>query len=227
MFKRRTGLGFAALLIVIFPAASRGQDGMQLFRKMQNALGGRDKIAAIQDFEQCVRAQAWDDEGKTFGEVYKRTRWIRPNVLRLDQVGPGNRYVLYFNGVAGWEILPDKGFLQLAGDELDFARSYLGGLDVNTWLADANAKNLFTTLAPDIITISTKNDDSNKTEITLNLKTCLPEKEVVVSIGDKGRRVVTHTRQFQEWEAFAFTHALPPFALRFVALPVSPHCAAD
>jgi hypothetical protein len=66
---------------------------MRLFHKMQSALGGRDKIAAIQDFEQCVCADAWDDEGKLFGEVYKRTRWIRPNVLRLDQVGPGDSYV--------------------------------------------------------------------------------------------------------------------------------------
>ncbi len=104
--------GFAALLIIIIllPVASQGQDGMQLFRKMQSALGGRDKIVAIKDFDQCVRADAWNNEGKAYGQVYKRTRWIRPNVLRLDQVGPGNSYVLFFNGVAGWEVLPDKGF---------------------------------------------------------------------------------------------------------------------
>jgi hypothetical protein len=76
---------------------------MQLFHKMQTALGGGERIADIQDFEQCVRADTWDNNGKRHGQVYKRTRWIRPNVLRLDQVGPGDTYVLYFNGASGWE----------------------------------------------------------------------------------------------------------------------------
>jgi hypothetical protein len=175
---------------------------MQLFRKMQSALGGRDKIAAIKDFEQCVRADAWDNEGKPYGEVYKRTRWIRPNVLRLDQLGPGNSYVLFFDGVAGWEVLPDKGFVQLAGDELNFARGYLSGLDLNTWLADGSANNVLTTSARNVVTISTKDDDSDKTEITLNPETFLPEMEVVVSISDRSDASVTKTRQFQQWEAF-------------------------
>jgi hypothetical protein len=52
---------------------------------MQQSLGGRDKIAAVYDFEQCVRANAWDDDGKFHGVVYQQTRWIKPNTLRLDQ----------------------------------------------------------------------------------------------------------------------------------------------
>jgi hypothetical protein len=202
IFTRRVGFRFAAVLISLLAVACRGQDGIQLFHKMQSALGGRDKIAAITDFEQCVRADAWDDEGKAHGEVYKRTRWIRPNVLRLDQVGPGNSYVLFFYGVAGWEVLPGKGFLQLAGDELDFARGYLSGLDLNFWLSDGNANNLFAASARNVVTISTKDDESHKTEITLNPETFLPEKEVLVSMNDRSHSVVTKTRQFQEWEAF-------------------------
>jgi hypothetical protein len=193
---------FAALIVILFPVASEAQDGMQLFHKMQSALGGRNKIAAIRDLQECVRADAWDDEGKFHGEVYKRTRWIRPNVLRLDQVGPGNSYVTYFEGMAGWQILPDKGFLQLAGDELDFARGYLNGLDVNVWLADGDANNIFSSPAPNVITLSTRDDDSSKTEITLNSKTFLPEKEAVVSISHKSHSVITRTRKFEEWGSF-------------------------
>jgi len=190
------------LLIGLLSVASTAQDGIYLFRKMQSALGGRDKIASIKDLQECVRAEAWDDEGKSHGEVYKRTRWIRPNVLRLDQVGPGNAYVTYFDGKSGWQILPDKGFLQLAGDELDFARGYLNGLDVNVWLADGDANNIFSTPAPNVITLSTKDDDSSKTEITLNSKTFLPEKAAVVSISHKSHSVVTRTRTFEEWKSF-------------------------
>ena len=199
---RVVALGFAALLVTLLSVASAAQDGMQLFHKMQRVSGGRNKIAAIRDLQECVRADAWDDEGKFHGEVYKRTRWIRPNVLRLDQVGPGNSYVTYFDGTAGWQILPDKGFLQLAGGELDFARGYLNGLDVNVWLADGDANNMFSSPAPNVITLSTKDDDSSKTEITLHSKTFLPEKEAVVSITHKSHSVVTRTRKFEEWGAF-------------------------
>jgi hypothetical protein len=202
IFLQVVAFRLAALLVTLLPVASVAQDGMQLFHKMQSALGGRNKIAAIRDLQECVRAHAWDDEGKPHGEVYKRTRWIRPNVLRLDQVGPGNSYVIYFDGMAGWEILPDKGFLQLAGDELDFARGYLNGLDVNVWLADGKANNIFSTSAPNVITISTRDDDSSRTEITLNSKTLLPEKEEVVSISHKSHSVVTRTRKFEDWGAF-------------------------
>jgi hypothetical protein len=56
-------LALAALSPVFFSATCQGQDGMQLFHKMQTALGGADKIAAIQDFDQCVRADSWDNDG--------------------------------------------------------------------------------------------------------------------------------------------------------------------
>lgn len=169
---------------------------------MQIALGGSDKISAIQDFEQCVRADAWNNEGKPYGEVYKRTRWRKPNSLRLDQVGPGNSYVLYFDGVSGWEILPDKGFVELAGEELAFARGYLSGIDLKSWLADRDSANVFAASGTNVITISTRDDDSQKTEITLDPVTFLPAKEASISLADASHPVATQTRQFEGWVAF-------------------------
>lgn len=193
---------FAALFTVFLSATSPCQDAMQLFHKMQTALGGGERIAAIQDFEQCVRADTWDNNGKRHGQVYKRTRWIRPNVLRLDQVGPGDTYVLYFSGVSGWEILPDKGFAELAGDELAFARGYLNGLDLKSWLADRDSEKVFTASASDVVTISTKGDDSYKTEITLDAVTFLPVKESSISLADLSHPVTSQTRQFERWKTF-------------------------
>lgn len=93
---------------VVFPGPSAfPQDAMQAFHKMQEALGGADKIASIHDFEETVRADAWYDDGNPIGEVRKKTRWVRLNLLRVDQIGPGDTYVLYFNGLSGWEILPE------------------------------------------------------------------------------------------------------------------------
>jgi hypothetical protein len=69
---------------------------------MQQALGCADRIAAIRDFDETVSAQTFNAQGASTGAtVRKRLRWIRLNILRLDQVGPGDTYVLYFDGAAG------------------------------------------------------------------------------------------------------------------------------
>jgi hypothetical protein len=121
-----------ALAVVCGP--SLAQDGVRLLHKMQQALGGADKIAAIRDFDETVSAQTFNAQGAPTGAtVRKRLRWIRPNTLRLDQVGPGDTYVLYFDGTGGWEILPDKTYAVLAGSELRFAKNYLRDLDLNVW----------------------------------------------------------------------------------------------
>ena len=195
-------VALAALLLVSFSATCQGQDGIQLFHKMQTALGGSDKIAAIQDFDQCVRAESWNEDGKPHGEVYKRTRWIRPNVLRLDQVGPGDSYALYFNVVSGWEILPDKGFVELAGEELALARGYLGGIDSSFWLADRNSANIFTASSANVITISRRGDVSRRTEVTLDPVTFLPLKVASILLADASLPAATRTRQFEGWESF-------------------------
>jgi len=72
---------------------------------MQDGLGGANSLAAVRDYEETIRAEAWDAAGTALGEVRKRTRWIRtPGLLRLDQIGPRGTYVLYFDGAArsGW-----------------------------------------------------------------------------------------------------------------------------
>src|SRR5215475_15295788 len=99
-------LGLAASLTVALRAAGLSEDGPALIHKMQDALGGAEKIAAVRDFEETQGAQSFDAGGNSIGDVRKRTRWIRPGSLRIDQVGPGSTYVLYFDGKSGWEILP-------------------------------------------------------------------------------------------------------------------------
>lgn len=107
---------------------------------MQHALGGAERLAAIHDFEQIVRADTWDNNGKQNALVRKRTRWVRPDFLRLDQVGTDDTFVLYFNGISGWEILPDKSIADLAGGELQFAQKYLRDFSLNLWLADRDSR---------------------------------------------------------------------------------------
>jgi hypothetical protein len=65
------------------PPQASSQDGLQLLHRMQSALGGADKIAAIQDYEETVRAEVWNNDGVSMGEVHKRTRWMRKHLRPL------------------------------------------------------------------------------------------------------------------------------------------------
>jgi hypothetical protein len=67
-------------------------------------VGWQRKNHSVRDFVECIRGDGWDDGGKYQGITYKRTRWIKPDILRLDRVGVSD-YVLFFNSTSGWEIL--------------------------------------------------------------------------------------------------------------------------
>jgi hypothetical protein len=123
--------------------------------------------------------------------VRKRTRWISPTCLRLDQVGKDNNtYVLYFDGSSGWEIVPDKsGAVELSGDEVKFAEHYLQHIDFKFWLADRDPQYLITSPMPNAVRITDKRDLQNTQDIALDPSSWLPIKQ---SSGNQ-------ETQFKEW----------------------------
>lgn len=187
-----------ALVTFLLCSPSSGQDGLQLFHKMQTALGGAEKIAAIHDLEQQVRAETWDGNGRRLGEVRKRTRWVRPDYLRLDQVGPGSTYVLYFDGTSGWEILPDKRVADLVGGELKFAQKYVRDFVLNTLLADRDPRYQITSPAPNVVRIS-DGDVAHQLDITLDPASWLPVKTTSISLADPAHPIPSETVT-TEWE---------------------------
>jgi len=175
---------------------------------MQDGLGGAKRIAAIHDFDETIRAEAWDASGSPLGEVRKRSRWIQsPSTLRLDQIGPRGTYVLYLDGGSGtgWEILPDLRSpdrfkttgtpTELTGGELEFARAYLSGIDLNLWLADQHGYKV-TSPRPNVLRIE---HDGNATDFTLDPATWLPAKTAGVSLADPDRPVPEET-QYGGWK---------------------------
>ena len=148
MKSRARAAASLSTFVLLSLSSSLSQDALQTFHQMQNAIGGADKIAAIRDFEESIRAQAWRPDGAPMGEVLKRTRWMKPNFLRLDQVGRGDTYVLFFNGASGWEIPPNGSLTELADGELEFAKQYLTGFDLNVWLADRKICDQFSWSGP-------------------------------------------------------------------------------
>jgi outer membrane lipoprotein-sorting protein len=195
---RRFPIAFL-LLTLTFCSSVFSEDAAALFHRMQEALGGADKIAAIGDFEQQVRAQSWNGRtGDLIGDVRKRTRWIRPNQLRVDQIGPGSTYVLYCDGASGWEILPGtQSVTELAGGELTFALGYVQTFRLRLWLADRDQRWRITSPAPSVIRMA-DGDPAHQQDIRLDAGS-LPSKTSTTSLSDpahptRSEEVVT------EWE---------------------------
>jgi hypothetical protein len=192
---------FVALSIILASSAS-AQDGLQLLHRMQAALGGAKKIAAIRYYDETERGNAWTKDGKLVGEVVKRTRWSRPEKLRLDQAGPGNTYVLFFDGKSGWEILPSKGeksVIDLVGGELQFAQKYVRDLDFHVWLADRDPRYNVTALGSNVIRIADSDDPTHELDITLDSSTWRPEKETTISLADPSNPQPSE-RRIEEWQ---------------------------
>jgi hypothetical protein len=190
-------------------------EGLQLLRKMQTALGGAEKIAAIRDYEETVQAKTWNADGSPLGEVRKRTRWMRsPNVIRLDQLGPRDTYVLYYDGSSGsgWEILPDLTnpdplkttgkAIALVGGELRFATNYLSGFQFNQWLADRAPGYAVTSPAPNVLRIE---HNGNATDLTLDPGTWLPVKSSGLSLANPDRPVQAEMH-YEAWTTVAGIH---------------------
>lgn len=192
-----TLLGVAALFVW---SSTSSQDGLPLFQRMQDALGGADRIASVRDFEQQVRAESIDgNTGRSLGEVRKRTRWIRPNTVRVDQIGPGSTYVLYVDGTGGWEIMPgsDKA-VEISGGELAFARKYLRDFKLNTWLADRDPSYRITSPSPNVVRVS-DGDVAHQLDMTLDPVSLLPVKTTALSLADPAHPV-SSDEVIAEWE---------------------------
>lgn len=188
-------LAFLPIAAFALQSPSPSQKGLELFHKMQAALGGADKIASVRDFEEVEHGDTWDSNGNALGSVTKRVRFIRPTYLRIDQVGPSDSYVLYFDGTSGWEILPDKTVQDLAGGELKFAQGYLGGLDLNSWLADRDPGTIISSSAQNVIDLTTKDNPRHEQQIVLGAVTFLPIKTRSISLSDPSHPVPG------EWDA--------------------------
>lgn len=193
------------------PLAGSTSEGLILLHRMQDALGGAERLASIKDMEETISAEARDARGTSLGAVRKRTRWIGdPGAIRLDQIGPRGTYVLYLDGRSGsgWEILPDVqgpdaykttgAAVDLAGGELEFARKYLSGFEVNLWLADRRGYTV-TSPRPNVLRIE---HDGGATDFTLDPDSKLPVKQSGVSLADPDRPAPEETR-YEDWKEFS------------------------
>jgi hypothetical protein len=178
----------AWVLLVLTELAAAQDRGLDLLHRLQKAVGGPRKISAIHDYEEMVIAETFSASGESRGEVRKRVRWVAPNYLRIDQVGSGSTYVLFFDGTSRWEILPDRESrdktngvpIDLADSELKFARGYSSTMIFKLWLADRMRG--YSVSSPRENVVRVVSDAGNGFDITLDAKTWLPVKDSTTQV---------------------------------------------
>jgi zinc protease len=100
-------------------AASLAQ-GRELLARVQRAVGGADKLAAVKDFTLTLNNRFDPSAGRL--DAGEADRWIAPGYLREDSRDPAGPFSLYCDGKLGW-ISTARGAGPLAGATLQQVRS--------------------------------------------------------------------------------------------------------
>ncbi len=156
------------------------QDALALLHRMQEALGGADKLAAIRDYDWKITAKIYGPGGQEGGEGVRRIRMILPDHFRCDQTIPMGEVIWYFDGTKGWEITPDHGYAELADSELQFVRNEANGFYLKLWLADRYPYFTITSGGPNVIRLT--QEDGGTTEITVDPQSGLPVRTASLSL---------------------------------------------
>jgi len=80
------------------------EKGKQMLAKAQAALGGADKLAAVKDVDMTANSSI--QTGQAAMQVQQHAQMIRPSDIRIEQVLPFGKIIVYFDGIQGWMVSP-------------------------------------------------------------------------------------------------------------------------
>ncbi len=113
--------------------ASTLEKGRQLLQRMQQAVGGADRLAAVKDFVEVAEFVLGPAAGNM--HVKQTDRWIAPTYFRQESELPTGKMSAYFDGQSGW-IATGQGSGNLAGMQLKQVRGDLFRLYFRLLLSD-------------------------------------------------------------------------------------------
>ena len=162
-------------------------EGRKLLQRMQQAVGGTEKTAAVKDMVQSLEMRIVPEAG---GMTVRQTdRWISPAFLRQESVLPAGRITAFTDGEVGWIATP-QGSGGLGGAQLqqvrgDLFRNYfrMMAADRYGYLAERQA--------PDTVELS--DGKGMHARLTLDPDTSLPKSLVYESVQAAGSSLVTET----------------------------------
>jgi hypothetical protein len=176
------------------PSAQSLAQGKQLLARMQQAMGGAEKLASIKDSVQMLEMSMDPSAG---GLKMKQTvRFLAPNYYRQDQDLPFGKVVAYTDGKAGWLANPMQGVLPMPPDVLKQAQGEMFRRLAGLVLSDRDSSR--TVSAVDSHTIEIATSDGQSVRIELDAATGLPSRESYQAPGIGG--ALTEVAQtFSDW----------------------------
>ena len=80
------------------------EKGKQLLAKALAAVGGADKLAAVKDIDMTANSNI--QTGGATMQVQQHVQRIKPVPIRLEQVLPFGKIIVYYDGKGGWMVTP-------------------------------------------------------------------------------------------------------------------------
>ncbi|MDQ2900427.1 MAG: insulinase family protein [Acidobacteriota bacterium] len=157
------------------------ENGKQLLQKVQQAVGGADKLAAVHDFEEKVDFQVDASAGGM--KVNQLIQWVAPSYFRQDSVLPFGKMSAYSDGQTGWIVTP-QGAGPLPPAQLKQIQEELFRVYFPLLLSDRSPDRTVNLVGEGVVEISGKGGMAVR--LYVDSKTNLPMKETYQSAQQQG-----------------------------------------
>ena len=145
------------------------QRGKQLLQKLQQAVGGADKLAGVKDMIEVADMQL---DASVGGMKMKQTNhWLAPGLFRQEAEGPFGKLTSFTNGKNGW-IKSLQGDRALVGPMLKQAQGEIFRSYFHLLISDRDPDRTVNYAGPGIVEISDKS--GNSLRLTVDENTGLP-----------------------------------------------------
>ncbi|MBK9168000.1 MAG: insulinase family protein [Bryobacterales bacterium] len=146
--------------------------GKALLARVQEAMGGAEKLAAVRDVMQTSDVRLDPTAGGM--RVRQVNRYLRPSILRQELDLPFGKVASFFNGRGGWVKSP-QGSQPLLGPQLDQARGEVFRAILGLVLSDRDQERTVSEVRPGVVAIADKN--GNASELTVDRSSGLPRRQ--------------------------------------------------
>ena len=138
------------------------EQGRKLLQKMQQALGGADKLAAVKDM--TMTADVTLDSGGGAMKAAQKTAWLAPNVFRQEQQLPFGKVIAYSDGQSGWLQTP-QGNIPMPPPVIQQVRGELFRVWTALALSDRDPERIVNFAGNATIEISGKQNENIKVQV--------------------------------------------------------------
>ncbi len=160
---------------------ARIEHGKQLLARVQQAVGGADQLAAVQDVTETVNLSM--SEMPAGMKIKQLNIWAAPGHFRQESQLPFGKVIVYSDGKSGWMSTP-QGLRPMPGAQLKQVREELFRNYFRLLLSDRMPDRIVSSPEDGAIEISNAAGDSVK--IIIDEKTGLPAKEIYRSAEPMG-----------------------------------------